>query len=202
MPWRDAHPAHAVIRVKGKRRKIARHRCLARKLRCAYVRHGRLIIGARSISAFQRIVNRDAFEWLVGRFVGEFELLPGSQPDHARYGQFLDGEVVLRLNQLLLPRLKFDFGAQAVDVRRSAGIHLVGGLIVERLGGFHLCFRRLDASFIGDSLQIRIAYGKHHEVAGVFEGIFGGFEALVAARVLLINFESNRDCVTFKRASK
>ena len=162
-------PASAIIRVKGKRREIAGHRGLPGEFRCAHVGHGCLVIGTRSVCAFQSLIDGDVFERLVGRLVGEFEFLPGSQPNHARHGQLLDGEVVLRLDQLLLPGLKLDLGAQAVDVRRSAGIHLVRCLIVERLCRLDLRFRRFDAGFVGDGLQIDIANGEHNQIARVLD---------------------------------
>src|SRR6267378_3807064 len=48
----------------------------------ADVGHGRLVIGTRSVSAFQSLVNGDALERLVRRLVREFEFLPRSQADH------------------------------------------------------------------------------------------------------------------------
>ena len=171
-------PSRAIVRVKGKRREISGTRSLAREFGCADVRHCRLVIGTRSVCALQSLINGDALERLVGRLVRQFEFLPGSQTDHARYGQLLDGEVVLCLNQLLLPGLELYLGAQAVDVRRSARSHLVRCLIVERLRRIDLRLRRFDAGLVGDGLQIGIADGEHNEIARVFVGIFGGFQAL------------------------
>ncbi len=88
---------------------------------------------------------------------GAVEFLPGSQTDHPAQGQLLDGEVVPRLDQLLLPGLELDLGAQGVDLRRSAGSHLVCGLIVERLACLDLRFCGFNAGCVGDGSQITVA---------------------------------------------
>ena len=51
-------------------------------------------------------------------------------------------------------------------------------LIEERLRRLDLRFRRFDAGFVGDGLQVGVTYGEHHEIARVFERIFGGLQVL------------------------
>ena len=74
--------------------------------------------------------------------------------------------------------MKFDFGAQTVDVWRGAGGDLIGRLIVERLRRFDLRLGGFDAGLIGDGLQIGVADGEHDEIARVFEGVSGGLYTL------------------------
>ena len=79
-----------VIGAKGKRREITGDGGLAREFRRASVRHRGLVIGTRGVGAFQSVVDGYGVERLVGRFVRQLEFLPGSQPDHAGDGQFLN----------------------------------------------------------------------------------------------------------------
>ena len=171
-------PRGAHVGIKGKRREIACHGSLSGEFCCAHVGHGRKVIGTRSVCAFEGFVGSDVFERLVRRLIREFESLTRSQADHARYSQLLDGEVVLGLNQLLLASLELDLGTQPVDGRRGPSVHLVVCLIEQRLRRLDLRFRRFNAGFIGDGLQIGIAHGQHDEIAGVFESVLGGFQVL------------------------
>ena len=74
--------------------------------------------------------------------------------------------------------MQLHFRPQSIDGRRSAGIHLVRRLVVDRLRRLDLRFRRFDASLVGNRLQVAVADGEHHQVARVFVGVFGGLQAL------------------------
>jgi hypothetical protein len=56
----------------------------------------------------------------------------------------------------------------------------IGSLIVKRLCRLDLRFRRFDADFVGDGLQIAIAHGQHNQIAGVLERVAGGFQTLAS----------------------
>src|SRR4029077_18942404 len=94
------------------------------------------------------------------------------------HSQFLDREIVSRLNQLLPTSLQFDLCAQSVDFRGRAGLHLVRRLIVERLRGLYLCLGGGDASFVSDRLQVGVTNCENNEIARIFVGVFRGFQAL------------------------
>ena len=148
------------------------------------------------------VVNGDRGERRVGRFVGQFELLPGREPDDAPESELLNRIIVLRLNELLLARFQFHFRTQAVDFWRRAGFHLVGGLIEKRLRGVHLRGEAFDARGIGDRLQIGVADGEDDQIARVLRVYSAAFRFCVAACVLLIAFRSSIDCVRYARESK
>ena len=48
------------------------------------------------------------------------------------------GQVIAGNDQLLLPGLQFNLGAQSIDSRSQAGFLLVGGFVVECLSALHL----------------------------------------------------------------
>ena len=104
---------------------------------------------------------------------------PGSEADGAREGELLDGEIVFRLDQLLLPRLQFDAGAQRIDGRRGAGFHLIGGLVVEGLRRLNLGVDGFDQCFIRNGLQVGVAHGEDDEVSRILIRVFGGFDLLL-----------------------
>ena len=77
-------------------------------------------------------------------------------------------------------------GAQGVNGGRSAGGHLVVGLIVQRLRRVDLGLRRFDAGLIRNRLQVGIADGQHDQIACVFIRILGRFQ-IFARRARSIN---------------
>ena len=62
--------------------------------------------------------------------------------------------------------------------------------------------RGFDAGFVGDGLQINVAYGQHNQVASVLESVGGGFQVLTRGAGGVDRFPVEQLWVTAARASK
>ena len=167
-----------VIAAKCNRREIARFRGLRGILVRTHRRGRRLKIRTRIVRKLHRVLEFHSREGFVRRLIGEFVLLPGCKPNDPRQRQFLNGQVVLCLNQFLLPRFQFYLRAQPVDRRRGAGLHLIRCLIVKSLRGIHLRGNAFDSRNVRDRQQIIVADREYHEIARILRGVLRGLEVL------------------------
>src|SRR5262249_2439727 len=109
------------------------------------------------VCATQGLVDRDIFQWLIWRSVCKVKFLARRQTDYARHSDLLNRKVIPGLNQLLLPGLEFNFGAQAIYIGRCPCVDLIGRLIKKGLGGLDLSFGGVNASLISNCLKVGIA---------------------------------------------
>ena len=76
----------------------------------------------------------------------------------------MNGEIVPRLDQLLLPILQLNFAAQGVDVGGRARFNLICCLVKKRLGRLDLSFIGRNPSFVGNSLKVNVPNREDNEV--------------------------------------